>query len=124
MSAQALRVSGASTSHCAHLSWGSVTLRRRPWYRVPVAMGSSRTGSRALILALSIAVIGLSIALFMIARSPQEQAAPAPATERPAPPPEERGSGFARAPAPNLANPGGPPARAFNELGQPLDENG
>lgn len=87
-------------------------------------MGSSRTGSRALILALSIAVIGLSIALFMIARSPQEQAAPAPATERPAPPPEERGSGFARAPAPNLANPGGPPARAFNELGQPLDENG
>lgn len=85
-------------------------------------MGSSRTGSRALIVLLSIAVIGLSIALFMVGRSPEEQVAPAP--ERPAPAPEARGSGFARAPAPSLANAGGPPARAFNELGQPLDENG
>ncbi len=88
-------------------------------------MATSRNGNRALIAVLVAAVVGLSVALFMVTRprADREPEAGAPATARPAPAADDRGASFSQARAPGLA-PAGPPARAFNDLGQPLDENG
>jgi hypothetical protein len=93
------------------------------WYRGPVIMATSRTGARALIALLAAAVIGLSVALFLVTRPEPEPQRDAEARAEPAPAArDDRGSGFTQARQPGL--PAGPPARAFNDLGQPLDENG
>jgi hypothetical protein len=89
-------------------------------------MATSRKGNRGLIAALVAAVVGLSVALFMVTRPrPADERdrdgdprAGAPATAQADP----AASSFAQARRPGL--PDGPPARAFNDLGQPLDENG
>ncbi|ACY13053.1 hypothetical protein [Haliangium ochraceum] len=90
-------------------------------------MADSRSGSKLIIAVLAVAVLGLTVALILSLRDPApEVAAAPPAAEAPAAPMrtgEGAGSGgFAQARQPSL--PGGPPARARNELGQPLDENG
>jgi hypothetical protein len=88
-------------------------------------MATSRTGGRALITVLAAAVIGLSVTLFLVMRSAPDR--PPASTDAPAKPEQvardDRGGGFAQAQRPGLA-PAGPPARAFNDLGQPLDEDG
>jgi hypothetical protein len=99
---------------------------RDVWYRGPVIMATSRKGNRALIAALVAAVVGLSVALFMVTRPrPDRDGDARAATPATAPDPaaSDRGSSFAQARRPGLV-PDGPPARAFNDLGQPLDENG
>jgi hypothetical protein len=89
-------------------------------------MATSRKGTRALIAVLAAAVVGLSVTLFLVTRPrPDRDGEPRPGT--PVTPPDEpapgdRGSAFTQARRPGL--PDTPPARAFNELGQPLDENG
>lgn len=88
-------------------------------------MATSRNGTRALIALLVAAVVGLSVALFLVTRpGPDPQAAPATASREPeSAANSDRGSGFTQARRPGIT-PAGPPARAFNDLGQPLDENG
>lgn len=87
-------------------------------------MATSRKGNRALIAVLVAAVIGLSVALFMVTRPRPDREAAAPGTAAPGPAANsDRGSSFAQARAPGVV-PAGPPARSFNDLGQPLDENG
>lgn len=81
------------------------------------------TRNRALIAILVAAVVGLSIALFVVTRPEPRVEDAAPAPERPAAADDTRSSAFAQARPPSLGQ-GGPPARAFNDLGQPLDENG
>lgn len=85
---------------------------------------TSQNGTKILITVLSVTVIGLSIALFMITRPP---AAPAVGNTTQAPPPgraaRDQGGGFGQV-APSLRGPSRPPALARNALGQPLDENG
>lgn len=88
-------------------------------------MATTRKGNRALIAILVAAVIGLSVALFVVTRpEPRVEQPAAPAPERVAPADDSRSSAFAQARPPSLGGPGGPPARAVNDLGQPLDENG
>jgi hypothetical protein len=88
-------------------------------------MATSPKGTRALIAVLVVAVVGLSVALFMVTRPRQDReedpraGAAATAADNEA---GERNSGFARARRAGV--PAGPPSRAFNDLGQPLDENG
>jgi hypothetical protein len=85
---------------------------------------TSRKGTRALIAALVVAVLGLSAALFLVTRPDDESGAPgAPGASEARGPAAERSSAFAQARPPSLGQ-AAPPARAFNELGQPLDENG
>jgi hypothetical protein len=88
-------------------------------------MATSSTGGRALITVLAAAVVGLSVTLFLVMRAePDRPPASADAAATPGPDArEDRGGGFAQARRPGLA-PAGPPARAFNDLGQPLDEDG
>lgn len=81
-------------------------------------MGALPRSTRILIGLLTAAVVGLSIALFMVTRTPnpsaREQKSVAPAPDR-----DQGGFSAARPGAPDR-----PPARARNELGQPLNEDG
>lgn len=88
-------------------------------------MAAPKTDTTRIIIAvLSAAVIGLVIALYVVTR-PSDAPSAVPAPVEPAQKDvSERGrSSFGRA-APGLRGANRPPARARNELGQPLDENG
>lgn len=82
-------------------------------------MTASSRGTKILIAVLGALVVLLSIALFVVTRSPKEAVEDRPLAA--APPPDRQQGGFARA----ASGPGAqPPARARNELGQPLNEDG
>ena len=86
----------------------------------------SQNGTKTLIMVLSVTVIGLSVALFLVMR-PSEAPEPAPRAVPQEDAPPQRAArdqgGFGQV-APSLRGPSRPPALARNALGQPLDENG
>ncbi len=88
----------------------------------------SSSGSRILIAALSVAVLGLVAALYWVTRAPEPTAGPDPiqpaatGTERQAMPPARTGGGFGS--AERGARPQLPPTQRRNALGQPLNEDG
>lgn len=88
-------------------------------------MAAPKTDTTKIIIAvLGAAVIGLAIALYLVTRPPAEpSAAPAPEAQARDDVPDRGRSSFGRT-APGLRGPNRPPARARNELGQPLDESG